>query len=277
MRISLYKKYPGKVPRENIFVYILLILYSIHFFNSFQNFFLIYQYMVYQSDILSLMNNQKMDKQKTFEGKARSEGTRPVLSRIYFIDRQIAAGKYPSTKQLAEEYEVGTATISRDIEFLRDMLDAPIEYDAQHRGYYYSDKRFRLPSAFSRAEDMLALGMAKSLLSLYRNTPLFNAARNLLDSITAPLDKVPFAGQKKWYQTRIVVPQSDLAPVADKIWNILTAGLRENRVVVEYTETWDKEPQPRRVQPYQLLFDNGVWYLYGFSEERQAVRMFSLA
>ncbi|MDR2865477.1 MAG: HTH domain-containing protein, partial [Spirochaetaceae bacterium] len=71
-----------------------------------------------------------MDKQKTLEGKARSEGTRPVLSRIYFIDRQIAAGKYPSTKQLAEEYEVGTATISRDIEFLRDMLDAPIEYDA---------------------------------------------------------------------------------------------------------------------------------------------------
>jgi len=25
----------------------------------------------------------------------------------------------------------------------------------------------------------------------------------------------------------------------------------------------------RRVYPYQLLFDSGVWYLYGFAEERQ--------
>ena len=260
-------------------------LYSAYFLYSFQNFLLVYQYVVYQPDILSSMSNpnnpksgKKMDKQKIREGKARSEGTRPVLSRIYFIDRQIASGKYPSTKQLADEYEVGTATISRDIEFLRDMMGAPIQYDAQHRGYYYSDKSFRLPAAFSRAEDMLALGMAKSLLSLYRNTPLFSAARNLLDSITAPLDKAPLAGQKKWYETRIVVPQPALAPVADELWDILTAGLRENRVVgFEYTGTWDEEPQPRRVQPYQLLFDNGVWYLYGFSEERQAVRMFSLA
>jgi predicted DNA-binding transcriptional regulator YafY len=54
-------------------------------------------------------------------------------------------------------------------------------------------------------------------------------------------------------------------------------GLRENRVIAfEYSGVWDEGYKQRRVRPYQLLFDNGVWYLYGYAEEREAVRMFSL-
>ena len=52
-----------------------------------------------------------------------------ALPRIYFIDRETASGKYPNTKTLAKTYETGTATISRDIEFMRVMMNAPIEYD----------------------------------------------------------------------------------------------------------------------------------------------------
>jgi predicted DNA-binding transcriptional regulator YafY len=32
----------------------------------------------------------------------------------------------------------------------------------------------------------------------------------------------------------------------------------------------------RRVRPYQLLFDAGVWYLYSYAEERKALRLFTL-
>jgi hypothetical protein len=63
---------------------------------------------------------------------------RAVLSRMYFIDRQIASGKYPNVNDLAREYEVGTATIYRDIEYMRNMLDAPIEYSAKDRGWFYT-------------------------------------------------------------------------------------------------------------------------------------------
>ncbi|MDR1144039.1 MAG: HTH domain-containing protein, partial [Spirochaetaceae bacterium] len=139
------------------------------------------------------------------ERRSQSGGTRPMLSRIYFIDREIASGTYPSTRQLAEEYEVGTATISRDIEFLRDRIGAPVEYDSHHRGYFYSDKSYRLPASFSRPEDMLALRMVKNLNTLYRGTPLYPASRELLDSITAPL-AVSGRSEKPWYEDRIIVP-----------------------------------------------------------------------
>jgi predicted DNA-binding transcriptional regulator YafY len=203
---------------------------------------------------------------------------RAVLSRIYFIDRQIASGKYPNVNDLAREYEVGTATIYRDIEYMRFMLGAPIEYSAKDRGWFYSEKTFRLPARFAAASDMLALGMAKTLLSLYRDTPLYNSAKQLLDDITAPLTKDDSGGDHPWYENRIVVPPVASAPVDPKLWDCIISAMRENRLIAfEYCGTWDEDYHTRLVRPYQLLFDNGVWFLYGYAEERSAVRMFNLA
>jgi predicted DNA-binding transcriptional regulator YafY len=198
-----------------------------------------------------------------------------ALPRIYFIDREIASGKFPSTKALAKNYETSMSTISRDIAFMKDMLNAPIEYDALRRGYYYSQPNYRIPAGFTTAEDLLALGMAKSILSLYRNTPLYNAAQELLNSITAPLAR---DGKSDWFENRIVVPQVASAPIPPDVWNVIIAGLRENLVLdFEYRGTWDEDYKKRRVRPYQLLFDTGMWYLYGYAEERKGIRLFSLS
>jgi predicted DNA-binding transcriptional regulator YafY len=53
--------------------------------------------------------------------------------------------------------------------------------------------------------------------------------------------------------------------------------MRENRVLaLEYKGAYDPQFKLRRVRPYQLLFDTGVWYLYGYCEERKGIRIFSL-
>jgi predicted DNA-binding transcriptional regulator YafY len=207
--------------------------------------------------------------------KTRKSLPKTALPRIYHIDEMIAGGRFPSTRQMAEEYETSMSSISRDIEFMRDSLGAPIEYSAMHRGYYYSEKTFRLPGSFTTAENIQALGMAKTLLSLYRDTPLYSVAKNLLESITAPL-----VDQKNpnLYENRIIVPPVATSPVDTETWNIITGGLRDNYVIAFlYRGIYDEDYKPRRVRPYQLLFDGGVWYLYGYAEERKAVRVFVLS
>ena len=201
----------------------------------------------------------------------------PIVAwpRIRFIDEQIASGKYPNQKILAEKWEnVSITTIGRDIEYMKDLMNAPIDYDAKHRGYYYTKKNFRIPMGFSGADELLALSMAKNILALYRDTPIYDSACQLLDSITAPLAD---DGDSGWYENRIVLPQTPTSPVPPDIWNLITAALRENRVLVfDYKATYDETEKTRRVRPYQLLFDTGVWYLYGFSEERKGIRVYSL-
>ena len=205
---------------------------------------------------------------------------RTVLARIYFIDRQIASEKFPNVYDLAKEYEVGTATIYRDIEYMRYSLKAPIEYSAKKRGWYYAKKTFRLPARFADAGDMLALGMAKNLLAIYKNTPLYESAKKLLENITAPLcggDETD-AAEKEWYERRIVVPPPASYLVDKELWEALCAGLRENRAIVfDYQAEWNKPGQNLTVYPWQLLFDSGAWYLYAWSKKRNATRLYALS
>ncbi|MDR2952230.1 MAG: WYL domain-containing protein [Treponema sp.] len=207
--------------------------------------------------------------------KDRKRIPKITLHRIYKIDKEIASGKYPNTRTLAEEQEVGTATISRDIEFMRDRMNAPIEYDYARKGYYYSEKTFRLSASFANAEDMLALGMTKTLLSLYQDTPIYAITRQLMENIIAPLEDNQ---NPHWYEDRILVPPVPSILFSPDVWKTVTDGLRLNRILkFEYRSTWTSGFHIRRVKPYQLLFDNGAWYLYGYSEERGGMRMFSLS
>jgi predicted DNA-binding transcriptional regulator YafY len=199
-----------------------------------------------------------------------------ALPRIYFIDREIASGKYPNTRTLAEAYETGTATISRDIEFMRDMMNAPIEYDFKRKGYYYTEKTFRLPAAFGSAEDMAALGMARpSFRCTATRLYTYNAAKELMESVTAPLAE---AENSRWYEERIVVPPIPSVQFSPEIWQCVCEGLRKNNALsFEYRSAWDSGYSPRRVHPYQLLFDNGAWYLYAYSKKERGMRMYLLS
>jgi len=210
----------------------------------------------------------------------RQSPPKSALERLYLIDQQIASGKYPNTSYLVEYVKeewgkITTSTISRDIAYMKDRLHAPIEYNALQRGYYYSEPHFRIPLGFSGAEELLALGMAKGILSLFQETPLYESAVRLMESITAPLAG---EGNRDWFENRIVVPKIAAAKVEPAIWNTIIAGLKENRILTfKYLGKRDEDYQNRMVRPYQLLFDSGVWFLYGFSEERRALRIFSLS
>jgi hypothetical protein len=64
---------------------------------------------------------------------------RPIVERMSIIHRLIAAGKYPNATTLAGLLEVSARCVGRDIEFLRDRLMLPLEYDERRYGYYYTE------------------------------------------------------------------------------------------------------------------------------------------
>jgi predicted DNA-binding transcriptional regulator YafY len=153
------------------------------------------------------------------------------------------------------------------------MFGAPIEYDSRHKGYYYTDKSYRLPFGFSRAGNVLALALVRNLASLCRDIPVYGEVRELLDTMAAPFSEE----ERVCCENRIVVPPVPSAPVPETLWNAITSAILKNHLLAfEYQGAWDDDYRPRRVRPYQLLFDNGVWLLYGYAEEREAPRIFAL-
>jgi predicted DNA-binding transcriptional regulator YafY len=151
--------------------------------------------------------------------RTRKELPKTALPRIYFIDRQIASGSYPNSRILAEAYETSESTISRDIDFMRSILNAPIIFDHDHNGYYYTEKTWRLTAGYATAEELLALALAKNLLVLCQGTPLYETARQSLEIISIPLAAAKGDTQKSaWYTDRIIVPQVAASPVPPELW-----------------------------------------------------------
>lgn len=58
--------------------------------------------------------------------------TRPSMERVAWIGLRLGHGKAMTATAIAKEFEVCTKTIHRDLEFMRDRLHVPLEWDAKH-------------------------------------------------------------------------------------------------------------------------------------------------
>lgn len=200
--------------------------------------------------------------------------THLMLERLVGIHKKIKSGTYPNTRQLAEEFNEGKgiATISRDIEFLRDRFGAPIEYDSAHRGYYYTED-FDMPLNSISPEKIGPLFAAKMMLSHFKGTPLYDEVSNVIDFLA---DSVPQGNSE--ILKRIALPPAPQLLIEEKTWSVIMNSLQSNTVIeFDYNGRWNTETSHRKVHPYQLVMDDGKYFLYGYSEERKDTRLFALS
>src|ERR1051326_2696454 len=60
---------------------------------------------------------------------------RPPLDRMLRIHQELQAQKFPNASSMGNEMEISTKTVHRDVEFMRDRLRMPIEWDSARNGY----------------------------------------------------------------------------------------------------------------------------------------------
>src|SRR5947207_3889038 len=113
--------------------------------------------------------------------------SRPPLERMLRIHQAIQAGKFPNASTLARELEVSTKSIHRDIEFMRDRLELPIEYNGARFGYHYTEEVNAFPTVQITEGELFALVVAEKALQQYRGTnfekPLLSAIRKMEQSL----------------------------------------------------------------------------------------------
>src|ERR1700744_1133074 len=96
------------------------------------------------------------------------------------IHQAIQNGKFPNASTLARDLEVSTKSIHRDIEFMRDRMELPIEYDGSKFGYHYIGEVGAFPTLHITEGELFALIVAEKALQQYRCT---NFEKPLLSAI----------------------------------------------------------------------------------------------
>lgn len=203
-----------------------------------------------------------------------------MLERLIIIHNAIKSGIYPNNKILRTLYketincskEPGEATIARDIDCLRVKFHAPLEFDYARNGYYYMDDNWEFALNNISAEDMFYLSSAKKLLSTFNGSPLYKEISNVIDFVT----DTQVHNQSEILQ-RIAVPPTPKVVIDEAIWKIVLQSIKENKVIeFDYNGRWNTNTTHRRVYPYQILLDEGMYFLFGYAEERDAERIFCL-
>jgi len=113
--------------------------------------------------------------------------SRPPLQRMLKIHQAIQRRNYPNASTLAETLEVSTKSIHRDVEFMRERLNLPLEWDGSRGGYCYSEAVNAFPTLQITEGELVALVVAEKALQQYRGTsfekPLLSAIKKMEQSL----------------------------------------------------------------------------------------------
>ncbi len=200
--------------------------------------------------------------------------SRPPLERMLRIHQAIQAGKYPNATALAGELEVSTKSIYRDIDFMRDRLELPIEFAVARNGFHYTQEVGSFPTLQITEGELFALLVAEKSLQQYRGTTFEKPLRSAFKKMAAALPDTISLNLADWEQT--ISFRTSIEPILNlEIFDALAqATAQRKQLELTYRKPGRKETEPRVVDPYHLANINGEWFLFAHCHLRNDIRTF---
>lgn len=206
----------------------------------------------------------------------RVQLSRPPLERMLRIHEELRRGALTNCTKLVSLLGVCRKTVLRDIAFMRDRLDLPIEFDPLIQAYRYTHPVSSFPTVHVTEGELLALLVARRALEQYRGTPFHRSLEIAFEKLSAGLrDRISFSPADELRAVsfkNVGLGRTDLAT-----FNALSgAVLRQEEVEFDYRKPGETARSHRHVRPYHLAHRENLWYLVAFDVERQALRTFAL-
>lgn len=198
------------------------------------------------------------------------------IERILHIDRLLREDAYPSRKDIADTFEVSVKTVERDLEYMRDRLGAPLEYDRDRRGFYYEEKGFYLPALFMSEGDALALFLSHHVGSAWRGTPMAETAHKAWAQLSRLLPQ-EVAIPPAVFSEYVILIDRAVAYTADHWLTLLRNAQAKRKVTIDYKTPGHSRAVERTLHPYRLIHHRGAWYVLAFDEFREEVRVYALS
>ena len=207
--------------------------------------------------------------------------------RYQAIDQIIASGRKLKWNQIILElrdvYGIQTSKTSffRDIEDLQEKYQAPIDTDFETSGYFYTDPKYRLPRFYTDQNAAKAARLIKTLMDRVKENPLYKEAQEVFESLAIESRDLSIENiriNKKPDNDRIIFVGAPNKDIPAETWRLIDKALQENLVITfDYKSLTDTKPKKRRVQPWQLIYDNGNWNLHALDVIKKGRRRYSLS
>jgi len=200
-----------------------------------------------------------------------------IYERFLWFDNRIQEGKYPNTRTLSEKFCISRKTAQRDIEFLRDRLNAPLVYVHEQRGFSYADNTYELPGFWLGEEGLTSLLLAYRLTSVVPDVALKTSLRTFLDQVLTKHSH-PATISIKELSNKVSVRNIEYSKTSEKIYHsMLEALLAARPVQIEYYSPHNSETTTRDILPLHLLNYMGTWHIVAHCALKNELRDFVLS
>ena len=190
------------------------------------------------------------------------------------IHQAVQAGGYPNATTLAAGLEVSTKSIHRDLEFMRDRLQLPVEFDSRRNGYYYTQEVSSFPTLQITEGELFALLVAEKALQQYRGTNFEQPLLSAFKKMAASLPDTISLNLSDWEKTISFRTSAEPILNLQNFDALAKATVRRQQLKLVYRKPGRRETEDRIVDPYHLANVNGEWFLFAFDHLRQAIRTF---
>jgi len=196
--------------------------------------------------------------------------------RFYRIERLLRERKVVPRSVFLDVLEVSLATFKRDLEYLRERLEVPIEWSADKGGYELgSDRKVELPGLWFNDSEIQALLVMDAMLA--------DLSPGLLEGHVAPLrarlEMLLEEGQvaPDEVRKRVRVLRQAARTLPPGVFEVVAAAtLKRRRLSIAYAARSTAEATERVVSPQRLVLYRDNWYLDAWCHLRDGLRKFSV-
>jgi predicted DNA-binding transcriptional regulator YafY len=205
--------------------------------------------------------------------------------RFYKIDQLINDRQLVPFRDLQEALEISRATLKRDLEYMRNRLNAPIVWDRAAGGYRFESQtpgiggQYELPGLwFSSQEIHALLTMQHLLANLDQGGMLAPHVAPLMARLNGLLGCADGSdGTAEEIRQRVLIV--GIGKRAMKLAHFEKVGsalLRRKRLHLHYYARGKAEVSEREVSPQRLVHYRENWYLDAWCHLRRELRNFAI-
>lgn len=183
-----------------------------------------------------------------------------------------------SGADLMRQLECSKATLHRSLDLLRDVLRAPVVFDADSGGYCYAKdtarEAYELPGLWFSADELQALTLIHRLV--------LDAGGGLLEDQLKPLAErlKALIGHSRLnlgeVKSRLRFPNLSGRPAGDAFHACLSATLQRRQLEFRYHARGTDEVSARLVSPQRVVHYRESWYLDAWDEAKSGLRSFAI-
>ena len=188
--------------------------------------------------------------------------------RIFFIDRSIREAGGVRVAEITRRFEISSRQAKRDIEYLRDRLNAPIEYIARNRRHEYTKPYLDLE--FADEKTFLFYLFTRSIARNLNYVPV--VSEELLEGIATNISKNYIAIANR---IEYEINEFETCPL-ETIYMVFQSLLDQRQLKIEYVDIHGQKTD-RNIEVLRLINYSGRWYCIAFDHRAADIRVFLLA